>query len=383
MKLFFTTILTLLLTTSIFAEDKKNQDDVDYVALATVLFKDGYYARANDALQNVDLSDENIDKVQYYTLQGFVKAQLSMYKESNKNFYLSIEAGQKEPSIYLYIAQNSFKLKEYQKAIDALDKVNALVLQKPKLMALKAECYFQLKEYDKALDVMADINTIHPKYYDAYRQRFAYYISLNLYQSALQDAQIYLNNAEPNEKVLLSFIGALRQAKELKKATLLAEKAHLKYEKNVKIVILLATLYIDQDMIHPAADLFDKASLLDSKYLKDSSEMFRRAKEYVQALYKNSQVLDPKQKYKQKVAIYLEYGNYEKVISTRSALQRNTLLKDQNILYALAYSYYITGDFDESEKLLKQITDSELFKKGVELRKNMNKCKNNHWECTL
>ncbi|MFT7860949.1 MAG: CDC27 family protein [Sulfurimonas sp.] len=383
MRLLITTIITLLLSTAIFAETDKNQDDVDYVALATLLLKDGYYTRANDALAQVDLADETIDKVQYYTLQGLVKAKLGMYEASNKNFYLSIKAGQTEKSIYLYIAQNSYKLKNYNEAIDALDKANAIVLQKPTIMALKAECYFQLQEYDNALDVLSDLNTIHPKYYDAYRQRFAYYISLRLYQSALKDAEVYLKYAKPNEKVLISFISALREAKEYKKATLLAEKAHLKYQKNVKLIILLATLYIDQEMIHPAADLFDQASLLDSKYLKDSSEMYRRAQEYVQALYKNSQVLNPKDKYKQKVAIYLEYGNYEKVVATHSALERNGLLKDQNILYALAYSYYITGDFEESEKLLKRITDSALFKKGMELRKNMNKCKNNHWECTL
>lgn len=383
MKLLLTTIFTMLLSIGIYADTKKNQDEVDYVALATVLIKDGYYTRANDALNQVDLADETIDKVQYYTLQGLVKGKLGMYEASNKNFYLAIEAGQTEKSIYLYIAQNSFKLKKYGEAIKALNSAKAIVLQKPNIMALKAECYFQLKEYDRALDVLADVNTIHPKYYDAYRQRFAYYISLELYQSALKDAEVYLTHAKVNEKVLLSFISALREAKEYKKATLLAEKAHLKYEKNVKLIILLATLYIDQDMIHPAADLFDQASLLDRKYLKDSAEMFRRSREYVQALYKNSQLLDPKQKYKQKIAIYLEYGNYEKVLSTRSALERNGLLKDQNILYALAYSYYVTGDFDESEKLLKRISDSELFKKGIELRKNMNKCKNNHWECTL
>lgn len=383
MKIIVTILLTTLLSTALFASDKKNNDDIDYVSLATILMKDGYYTRANDALKNVDLNSTDVDKSQYYTLKGLVNLKLSNYKKSNKNFYLAIQNGQKEKSVYLYIAQNSFKLGEYKEAIDALENADELVKQKPKLMALKAECYYRLKEYDKALSVLKDINTLHPEYYDAYRQRFAYFVSLKLYQSALNDANIYLSHAKPNAKVTISFINALRNAKETKKAILLAEDAHLKYPKNATITVLLANLYIDKDMIESAATLFDEASLQDSKYIKDSAEMYRRAHDYVEALYKNAQILDTKEKYKQKIAIFLAHGDYERVVATESALRRSGLLKDQNMIYALAYSFYKIGEFKQSEKYLKMITRSDLFTKAIELRKNMNKCKNNHWECTL
>ncbi len=383
MKTVLTLLLTLLLSTALFAEDKKQSDDIDYVVLATLLMKDGYYIRANEALTHVDLTDETIDKVQYYTLQGLVKQKLKKYEESNKNFYLAIENGQLEKSIYLYIAQNNFQLEKYEDAITALNKANELVVAKPKLMALKAECFYRLKKYNDALVTLGQINTLHPTYYDAYKQRFAYYISLELYQSALDDAYIYLKFAKPDEKVTISFISALRKAHETHKAILLAEDAHIRYEKNATITILLANLYIDNNMIESAATLFDAASLQDEKYIKDSSEMFRRAKDFVQALYKNSQILDTKEKYKQKVAIFLEFSQYERVIATQSALDRNGLLKEQNMIYALAFSFYKVGDFETSEMYLKKITRNDLFKKSMELRKNMDKCKNNHWECTL
>ncbi|MBU0720816.1 tetratricopeptide repeat protein [bacterium] len=383
MKIFLTILLTLCINSAIFAADKKAKDEIDSIALATVLLKDGYYSRAHDALNNVDLEDAQLDKAQYYTLMGLVKSKLLQYEESNKNFYLAIQNGQSEKSIYIYIAQNSFKLQKYDEAVEALENARELVDKTPKLAALKAECFYRLKEYESALSTLKELNRLHPKYYDAYRQRFVYLVSLGLYQSALDDAEVYMKNAEPNEKVTLSFINALRKSKQTTKAIVLAENAHLMYSKNATITVLLASLYIDKDMIQAAADLFDQASLQDEKYIKDSSEMFRRAKEYIQALYKNSQILDSKEKYKQKIAIYLEFGNYEKVVSAKDALDRNGLLKEQNIMYALAYSYYMIGDFQSSEKYLKMITRSDLFQKAVELRKNMNKCKNNPWECTL
>ena len=383
MKKIITLLLTLLLTASLFGADAKKEQDIDYVALATLLIKDAHYTRANEALTHVDTKAKDFDFGHYYTLKGIVELKLSNYKESNTNFYKAIESGQKEKSLYIYIAQNSFKLKEYKKTIEALGNAPKLLHDKANLMALKAESYYRLKEYNKALLVLNKLLELHPHYYKAYRQRFAYFVSLQLYQSALSDAKVYLAHAKVNEQVTLSFINALREAKEIKKATLLAEAAHLRYPKNTRIILLLANLYIDKDMLQSAADLFDEASDIDYKYTKDAAEMFRRAKDFTQALYKNSQLLDTKEKYKQKVAIYLEFGEYEKLVATQSALERNGLLKEQNLLYALAYSYYKIGDFKSAEKYLKKITRSDLFTKSIELRKNMAKCQSNYWECSL
>ena len=383
MKKLLTLLLLLFLNAALYAEDAKKEEDIDYVALASILIKDGHYSRANEALSHIDVKSKETDLMQYYTLEGIVKMKLSLYKESNENFYNAIQNGQKEKSIYLYIAQNFFTLKEYDRVIEALDKVSELVKKKPTLMALKAEAYYRLQRYNDALSELSVLLKMHTKYYDAYRQRFVYFMSLKLYQSALEDADIYLKHAKANEKVTVSFIYALREAKELKKAILLAENAHLKYPKNATITVLLANLYIDKDMLKSAADLFNDASMIEYKYTKDAAEMYRRAKDFVASLYKNSQILDAKEKYKQKIAIYLEFGAYEKVAATKDALERNGLLAEQNILYALAYSYYKIGAYEKAEKYLKRITRSDLYKKSIELRKNMAKCKNNHWECSL
>ena len=383
MKKLLILLLLLFLNATLNAADTKKDEDIDYVALASILIKDGHYSRANEALSHIDVNSKETDLMQYYTLEGIVKMKLSLYKESNEEFYKAIKNGQKEKSIYLYIAQNYFKLKRYSKVIEALDKVSNLVNKKPTLMALKAESYYRIKKYNDALSELSQLLKLHPKYYDAYRQRFVYFMSLKLYQSALDDANVYLKHAKANEKVTVSFIYALREAKELKKAILLAEDAHIKYPKNATITVLLANLYIDKDMLKSAADLFNDASMIDYKYTKDAAEMYRRARDFVEALYKNSQIVDPKEKYKQLIAIYLEFGSYEKIAAMKDALERSGLLKEQNILYALAYSYYKIGEYNKAEKYLKKITRSDLYKKSIELRKNMAKCKNNHWECSL
>mgnify|MGYP000471539254 CR=1 FL=1 len=381
MKLFFILLTALQLT--IFAAEKSKSDEVDHVALAALLMKDGHYARAAETLNQADTTQKDFDFVLYYTIKGLVFTKQQLYSAANEQFYKAIESGQTEPSIYLYIAQNNFKLRDYQATIDALDKAGEIATAKPQLLALRAECHWKLEQKAEALDTLASVIKKFPEYYGVYKQRFNYFIELELYQSALEDADIYLAHEKPNAKPYLSFIGALRTSGATQKATALAERGNLQFLENADMTVMLAHLYLDKEMIHAAANLFDQASIEDAKYTKEASEMLRRAREFTLALYKNAQLNDTKEKYKQRIAIYLEFGEFERVVATDSALERSGLLEDENIRYALAYAYYMTSDFDKSEAQLRELTRPDLFEKATELRKNMEKCQNNSWECEL
>ncbi|MEN8146897.1 MAG: hypothetical protein ABFR02_04685 [Campylobacterota bacterium] len=381
MKLLF--ILSMALQLSVFAAQKSKNDEVDHVALAALLMKDGHYARAAETLNQADTTQKDFDFVLYYTIKGLVFTKQQLYTVANEQFYKAIESGQTEPTIYLYIAQNNFKLRDYQATIDALDKAGEIAAAKPQLLALRAECHWKLEQKSDALDALASVIKKFPDYYGVYKQRFNYFIELELYQSALEDADIYLAHEKPNAKTYLSFIGALRKSGAMQKATALAERGNLQFLENADMTVMLAHLYLDQEMIHAAANLFDQASIEDAKYTKEASEMLRRAREFTLALYKNAQLNDTKEKYKQRIAIYLEFGEFERVVATDSALQRSGLLEDESIRYALAYAYYMTSDFEKSEAQLRELTRPDLFEKATELRKNMEKCQNNSWECEL
>lgn len=110
-------------------------------------------------------------------------------------------------------------------------------------------------------------------------------------------------------------------------------------------------------------------------------EMHRRAKDLPHALYLNSKLADTKEKLKQKVAIFVDRGEFEKVIGLKDGLGRYGLLADDNLRYALAYAYYMVKDYDEAEKHFKKIKDNALFSKATVIRKSIEKCKKNSLEC--
>jgi tetratricopeptide (TPR) repeat protein len=360
-------------------ESKK--DDVDYIALAALLMRDGHVERAADALREVDTSDEKIDLIQYYTLKGLVDNKQEHYRSAIENFEKAIEAGQEDKNIYLYIAQDYFKLKEYDNCIGAMDRSGELGRSRPQLFAMRADCHWKMARHDVAMETIAEGQRLFGDYADFYKQRFYYLVALNLYQEALEDANKYLQMGEPDAKTYVTLIASLRRSGAVDKALVLSEKANLEFADNAEITVLLGHLYIDKGMTQAAADLFDEASKEEYKYTKESSEMFRRAKEFILALYKNSQILDQKEKLKQRLAIFLEFGDYERAAAMHDAMERNGLYENEDLRYAIAYSYYMIGEHEASEAQLKLLSRPDLFAKATELRKNMEKCQNNRWEC--
>lgn len=376
-------LLTIILSLTLTLLEAKKNDDIDNVALATLLLRDGHIQKADDALKNVDLEDKTLDLVRFYTLKALVALKQGLYKESNNFFLESIKAGQEDKAIFLYMAQNSFKLKAYNESLGYLNGAGELSYEKPSLFSLRAELHWLLKQKEKSFEVLEEGMLKFSNEYTLLKQRFFYYMSLKLYQGALNDARLYLAHAQVDEQSALVFVSAFKNAHQLDDAITLGEELLLKFNKSAKLTAMLAYLYIDKGMLQSAADLFDKASIRDEQFTKESAELYRRAKNFVLSLYKNSQLLDAKEKLKQRIAIYLEYEAYEKVVVSHNALKRSGLIEDENIRYALAYSYYMVGDFDACEKELRQLKQAELFKKATELRKNIQQCKTDGWECKL
>jgi len=376
-------VLLLLLSLNVSAADKKGDDEINHVALAALLLKDGFANRANEELKKADLEDENLDFGRYYTIKGLALTKLGQYEQANKDFLQALSYKDVDKALYLYISQNSFKLEKYQDALDAIAKAGALADEKPSVISLKAECNWRLQKHNDALEILATGIAKFSEQWSFYKQRFSYLVSLKLYQSALLDAQVYLEKAKPTEKTVLSFISALRKSGDTDKAIELAEEANARFLESAEVTVMLAHLYLDKEMIQAAANLFDEASIEDDKYIKEAAEMMRRASEFVSALYKNAQMLDTKEKLKQRVAIFIEFGSYERIVASEKALVRSGLIKDESIRYALAYAYYMIGEHEKAESELKHLTRSDLFSKATELRKNMQKCKDNHWECEL
>ncbi len=408
----------VLLNTLLWAKKTQVTPLIDHLNIATILVYDGKYKKALKELKLANKRVENFDFSKYYTTKGVIYLRLEKYKLAIKNLNLAIKKTktkryiapkiekekrkylfsfgsikkpkkkkkaipfnpkkirkQKLSQLYIYLSQAYYKNKNYQGTINSLNRAGKIGRDRPALFTLRAECYWKLKQHSNALDILSKGSRLFPKDSALLKQKFYYFVELKLYQSAITSAKAYMKRSKPSSKEYVVLGQMLIGAGEKFSALKVLEDAKIRFPKDPKISMLLGHLYLKKGMPHTTAHLFEQASYYDKKYTKEASEMYRRASNLPHAIYLNSQISNKVEKLKQKVAIYIGRAEFEKIIGLKDALDRYKMLSDDNILYALAYSYYIVKDYDNAEKLFKKITDTELFSKATIIRKNIEKCR--------
>lgn len=415
--------LTLSLTT-LSADDIA--PTVDHMSVATMMIFDGKFDKARKELDEVDQSATNFDGAKYFTLLGVMDVKKKNYQASINHFNKAVEATKikvytpppvpkekkkylfslfsekKEPvkpkvveptfdaekiraeklaKLHINLSKSYYKIKDYANTIAQLDAAGEIGSNRAGLYTLRAECYWKLKDHSGALEALSTGSARFPDDKRLLKQKFYYLAELKLYQAAIEASKAYMAKGGASAKEYMSLGQMLMRGGELKSAISVLEEAKLEFPDAPKLSMLLGHAYLKRNMIHVPAELFEQASYYDNNYTKEAAEMYRRAKDLPHAIFLNSELADNKEKLKQKVAIFIDRGEFERVIGLKDGLKRYGLLADDNLRYALAYAYFMVKDYDHAEKHFKKITDSSLFSKATVIRKSIEKCKNNSLEC--
>lgn len=413
--------ILIALNICIYGQKIDNKDMIDHLSLATLMIYDAKYEKAQEELELVDKTSKTFDKAKYYTIVGVLNSKLIKTEDAIKAYEKAIEATrtklfiapkiinnkkylfsiagdeikkkkvpkydaekkrvEKISELYMHITKEYYKLKDYKNTVISLEKAGEKGKSKASLYTLRAECYYKQKEYSKSIFYLSEGIKKFPKDTKLLKQKFYYFADLKLYQSAIDTSKIYMSKVGVSSKEYIALAQMLIGANQIDSAIKLLEEAKLMFYKDPKIGILLGHVYLKKDMKHTTAHLFEQSSYFDKKYIKDAVEMNRRAGNNLHAHYLNSQNINKVQKLKQKIAIYLNEQEYRKIIGLKEALKRYKMLDDDNLRYTLAYSYYMVGDYKNSERHLKFISDNELFSKATVIRKNIEKCMKNSLEC--
>lgn len=419
-------ISLLILGLSTLAEAQgEDVPEVDHLALASMMVYDGKYAKANAELAEAEKYDKNLDMSKYYTIKGVIAMRAEKHEqaisylkkavvETKRKVYLApVEAKEKkkhlfsigstpEPEtalqrkiafdgekqrkeqlqrLYSNLSQESYKAKRYLDTIKYLDLQGAAGRDQAAKYMLRADCYWKSGDKAAAVAALTKGAKSFPKDQSLLKQKFYYFTELGLYQEAIVSAKAYMKRAKPNAKEYMALAQMLLSAGQRKEALKVLEESKMLFPYNAKVNMLLGHLYMKRGMEFTTAALFEQGSYYEHKYVKEAAELHRRVGLTPHALYLNSQITDKKEKLKQKIAIYVDREEYEKIIGLIDALKRYKMLDDDNIRYAVAYAYYMSKDYEAAEVQLKKITDNELFSKATIIRKNIEKCQNDSMEC--
>ncbi len=345
-------------SSSVWAAEKKVQP-TDFIELAAVMLKDGHNDRALLALQSVDLGNKRTDLARFYTLQGLAYMNLNDLDAAKDSLQQAVKNGQKDPAIYIYLAQVYFGLKNYRQTIQAIVKAGDQVNKDASLISFKAESYWHLKETDAAINALNEGQKIFPGDFRFLKRKVFYFVELGLYQEATSLGKEFLKRSKAAAADYIALGNALRLSREYTEALNILEIARLQFPQDEMIAKLLAHTYLDQGKFNSAAFILEQAALLNPSLQAEAAEVYRRAGRFHKAL-----------------------KQYERAANMESSLYRTGLLEDQDVRYALAYALFSSGRFSEANKHLDHLKNAELFRKGTELRRLMEVCKTEPWQCT-
>lgn len=366
---------------SVQAANAKTQP-TDFIELAAVMLKDGHHDRALLALQNVDLGNKKTDLARFYTLQGLTYLGLNDLEAAKDSLQQAIRNGQKDPSIFIYLAQAYFGVKDYKNTIDAIGKAGALANKDATLISLKAESHWHLQQPEAAIKALNDGQHAFPSDFRFLKRKVFYLVELGLYQEAVRLGREYLTRSKATAADYAAFGNALRLSREYREAVNILEVARLQYPNDEMIAKLLAHTYLDQGQLNAAAFILEQAALLNPGLQAEAAEIYRRAGRLHKVLTLNESIGDQKVKFKQRLSILLALRQFERAANMESSLYRTGLLEDQDVRYALAYALFSSRRFAEANKHLDHLKNAELFRKATELRRLMEVCKTEPWQCT-
>jgi hypothetical protein len=376
----------ILIMNSSYLLAKKNEETVNHLELASLMLRDGNLDRAQLALSQVDSSDENLDLQRFYIVSGLLSIRRNHNDQAITFFKDAKKIGAVDAVINVYLAQAAYSNKDYELVIKSLDDAGISLDKIPSIYHMRAQSYWHLNNPQMAIAVLDQAALIFTDNKSFPRRKIFYYIELGYNKKASELGKAYLekfqsesNNVEVNDYVAIS--NALSASGDTISALQFLEIAKLKFPINQDIAKSLAAVYIRNEDYYSAAKIIHDSSYLNPDLIKEAAELYRRAGAEYLALSLNGLISDQNEKLKQRMALMLQLGNFEQAAGMENSLKRIHLDKDENIKYALAYSFFKISNYNKAEVYLSQITDTNLFEKAVELRKIMIDCKTESWRC--
>ena len=373
----------LLATLLVLAPAAATPDDteVDYLALAALMLRDGNLDRALTALEQVDLEAETTDLVRYYTLRGMTHMRRNEPGPAREALQRATESGAADAVVFVYLAQVNYQLEDYRGAIAALDAAGDAVARVPSVYHMRAQCHWLLGEKTLAIATLDQASGIFPADASFQRRKVFYLVDLGMFREAVVQGRAYLERSAGKLEDYVAIGNALRASGELDEAARFLEVARLQFPDSADVRKVLAHVYIDKGQLGAAADLLYQAALLDPELMGEAAELYRRSGQTFRALNLNGQLTDQEEKLRQRLALFLELENFEQAASMETPLRRVGLLDEEDLRYAIAYALFKTGDFDAAERHLARLERADLFRKAAELRRAIQDCREDSWRC--
>ncbi len=322
-------------------------DEYEGVALVEALLRDGKTLEAENVLRNEVVSEfkTQILWAKIFNLKKDPRAALKSIQ--------SISSVNDEVQIETLLAY--YQLEKYDSCAAVRFK-DQLKVSFP-LIKLQVDCFIRTNQYEKAYQVLKQRTDI-----DSVDRKFDLLVSLGLFQQAL-DSAIQRSYDPSQVEIFLKWAESLPKNEK----ALFLEILRLRFPNQPRVQGAWAQSEYSAGRMISAASGFKIASFLDSSFFHIAAEVFRANRQFCQAQYLGSQIEEPKPHLKFKLSLAIDRGRFSEITGLSGPFLRSDLNEDQDLHYAMAFSFLKQGSLKKASYHRKFISREDLIQKNKKL----------------
>lgn len=357
-------------------------DDYDGFELVQALIDDGKLDLAQKELDGMTREEKRHASFSY--LSGVVQFKRNKYSESEK-YLIQAEFALDTPesvSRDLFLARSQYFLERYEKCATSFKNGIKSPLLNDDDVVYRAKCEQKTPSLDRAWKVLAQALIARPSL-TILQATNEFLLAQGLTNVATQISLDWLARYSKQISDFITIAELFNTQKQPAGRLAVLEMGRVKYPLDIDLNLHLNQIYYEKGMLLAVEEGFSRAALVDGKYAYHAAEINRQAGRYERSQFFNASIPDEKERLKQKLAIYVDKGQFALIASMEPALQRSSLINDDEVRYALAYSLVRSGQYKRPLEYLAKITNKDLLEKTVVLRNALTECQQKNTSCNL
>jgi Tfp pilus assembly protein PilF len=358
-------------------------EEISYLKLTAFFIKDKNYERAKSALEKAESDLESYSLTEYNLLKGLLNLRTKKLDEVETYLLLASKGKTEKPLAQLYLSEFFNQKGDYKRAIREVINLDLESLGLPDAYILKAQIFWNEKNFDKALSILDEGENKFPKSWKWTQYKINYLLEKNLYQAAWEQTNRHLLKVRFLPEESSKWAKLFFEKGQLEISRKIFEVALLFHPDNEELLAAYGQVKIQKGEYFSASYLFQKLAYLDNQFLDPTIQLMRKTGRLITAENLHLGSLKVEEKIKTKLALLLENEDYGRISAMKSEIDSLRLNEDDEINYALAYSQFVFGDYEDSEKRLTTLKQNQFIKKGSQLLSLITKCKAQPGECDV
>lgn len=343
-------------------------DEFEGLDLAEALIRDGRAAEASPLLVTTAKGRES----RRLKLQGDLAFALGKDPEALAKWDASLARAEtsleEKHALHRRRAQAWARMGNSQECVNEFKKVPSSKDEKEVL--LRTSCLEKTAKLEEAWRVLSQATespTIE-------KERLAFLLRRGLRQVAFERVQAQIQaqgQASPSREALLNSADLFETHGALRESFRLLEIARVQWPQDVEVLLTWARAAHREGLTLAVAEAYEIAATSEGKYYYHAAELWRQARQFERSKRMNTMIVDETEQLKQKIALAVDQGRYDRILSLTGALSRSPLAKDDDVNYAVSYAFARVGNREGALHSLDRVTRADLLSKAAALRKTL------------